>query len=53
MLGFGFTVLAAPASFRNLFGIFVALCGMVTYGVVELEEKKRAAELAPASSVGK
>ena len=46
-------MLAATASFRNLFGIFVALCGMVTYGVVELEEKKRAAELAPASSVGK
>ena len=43
VLGFGFFVLGNPVNGRNVFGIFIALCGMVLYGVAEIREKNRSA----------
>ena len=41
VLGFGFFVLGNPISSRNIFGILVALVGMVAYGAAEMNEKKK------------
>ena len=41
VLGFGFFVLVNPISSRNIFGILVALVGMVAYGAAEMNEKKK------------